>query len=600
MASIDGTKPDGHFLSYLRHIIVPLIFLIPFTSEAQDVKPPMRQKVEILNARDMEMDFRFGVSCQKLIGDVHLKHNSLYMTCDSAWYYNETNQVFAFSNIHIQQGDTIHIYGRYLTYNGDTGKAVMTDSVELEDKETRLFTDKIDYDVNTQVANYNTGGRILNGDNTLTSITGIYYSGLKLMHFRDSVKIVNPDYVMRADTMSYNTLSEVVFFEGPTEAIGDSIYIFCEKGWSDTKTDVSRLEKNAVLDNMKQRLGGDTLFYDKAKGFGEGFGHVTMADTANNVYSSGNYAWYYKEPERFMITRNATFSMISKDDTLTLRADTLRAIPQADTNGVYHRLLKAYYNCTIYSNEMQGVCDSLAYSFRDSVVRLYDDPVLWSTENQMTSDSMALFTKNKVPDRMELYNSAFVVSCVDSLRYNQLKGKNLVGYFRDNKLFKVVITGNGETIYFVLDGDKLVGVNKAKCASIEILMKEGQISEIYQKQSPDGTMEPPQKTSPTADRLDDFRWIPERRPKKMELNFETQKPRMKGGESKEMVQKPQIDREDAIEEIQKPKAEKEELIDDIAIPENERKDTLNYIPQSKTRRKDIKGNKLNTHKLKAE
>jgi len=292
--------------------------------------------------------------------------------------------------------------------------------------------------------------------------------------------------------------------------------------------------------------------------------------------------------------------MVSKDDTLTLRADTLRAIPQADTNGVFHRLLKAYYHCTIYSNEMQGACDSLAYSFRDSVVRLYDDPVLWSTENQMTSDSMALFTKNKVPDRMELYNSAFVVSSVDSLRYNQLKGKNLVGYFKDNKLFKVVITGNGETIYFVLDGDQLVGVNKAKCASIEILMKEGQISEIYQKQSPDGTMEPPQKTSPTAERLDDFRWIPERRPKKMELNFETQKARMKWGESKEIVPKPQIEREGAKEEIQKPKAEKEELMDEIAIPESEKKDTLNSIPQSKNISKNIRGNTLNTHKRKAE
>ncbi|MDZ7636266.1 MAG: OstA-like protein [Bacteroidales bacterium] len=158
------------------------------------------------------MTVQRGASSNRLNGNVSLKHNDLLMDCDSAWYYDDTNQVFAFSRIHIWQGDTIHIWGQYLTYNGDTGKAVMTDSVVLADNEMRLFTEKIDYDVNTQVAIYDNGGRILNGDNTLTSIVGIYYSNQKMLHFRDSVRIVNPDYVMRADTMRYNTADEIVWF----------------------------------------------------------------------------------------------------------------------------------------------------------------------------------------------------------------------------------------------------------------------------------------------------------------------------------------------------------------------------------------------------
>ncbi|MCK7537653.1 MAG: hypothetical protein MZV63_45220 [Marinilabiliales bacterium] len=77
--------------------------------------------------------------------------------------------------------------------------------------------------------------------------TGIYYADRKMLHFRDSVKIVNPDFVMRADTMRYDTYNEIVWFEGPTEAVGDSIYLFCEKGGADTRKDVSQLMKNAVL-----------------------------------------------------------------------------------------------------------------------------------------------------------------------------------------------------------------------------------------------------------------------------------------------------------------------------------------------------------------
>lgn len=495
-----------------------LVLLIPYSLNAQEnieLQVPQRRMVEILHTDVSTRNNQQAL--RRLIGNVRVKHQNMFMSCDSAWYYEQTNQILAFSNIHIFQGDTIHIYGRKLIYNGDTGKAMMTDSVELVDKETRLFTDRIDYDTNTQIAEYNTGGRILNGDNILTSLTGIYFSNRKMMHFRDSVKIVNPDYIMHADTMRYNTLSEVIFFEGPSEAIGDSIYLYCENGWSDTKQDISRLMKNAVIDNRKQKLSGDTLYYDEKTGYGEGFGNVVIADTANDVLAAGNYAWYYKNPEQFLITRKASFTIISEDDTLTIRADTLKAIPQYDTTGVSYRLLKAYYSVNIFSNELQGVCDSLSYSFRDSVARLYTDPVLWNEENQMTADSMALFTKNKAPDRMELYNSAYIISSVDSLSFNQVKGKNLIGYFKENKLFKVIVTGNGETIYYVLDGEQLVGVNKAKCASIEIYFDDGKIQEIVQKGSPDGTMEPPLKSSPSEMQLDNFRWLPERRPQRIPI-----------------------------------------------------------------------------------
>jgi len=490
---------------------LPLFFvLLSFNLKAQDT--PGRRRVEILHSDSMKYEQADGRTRNRLNGNVSLKHNDLYMDCDSAWYYDDTNQVLAYSRIHIWQGDTIHIRGEYLSYDGNTRKAFLTDSVVLSDKEMQLFTDKIDYDVNTQIANYDTWGRILNGDNTLTSRVGTYYSDRKMLHFRDSVRIVNPDYVMTADTMRYDTGREIVWFTGPTEAVGDSIYLYCENGWSDTRNDVSQLMKNAVLDNREQRITGDTLWYDEKSGKGEGFGRVTITDTTDNITGGGNYAWYVKRPEEFLLTGTPWFTLFSEDDTLTLKADTLRAIPLEDTAGVSHRLLKAFHKCRIFSREMQGRCDSLSYSFMDSVIRLYDDPIVWSRGNQMTADSIALFTVNSKADHMEMYNNAFVVSEVDTARYDQISGKNLSGYFIDNKLQRIKVTGNGEAIYYVVDGEELVGVNRARSSTIEILFEESRIVEIYQNQSPDGTLNPPLKVPDSEMRLDGFRWHPDLRP----------------------------------------------------------------------------------------
>jgi len=169
---------------------------------------------------------------------------------------------------------------------------------------------------------------------------------------------------------------------------------------------------------------------------------------------------------------------------------------------------------------MQGKCDSLSYSFLDSVIRLYDDPIVWSRGNQMTADSIALFTVNSKADHMEMFNKAFVVSEVDTARYDQISGKNLSGYFVDNKLNRIKVTGNGEAIYYVVDGDELVGVNRARSATIEIFFEDSKIVEIFQNQSPDGTMNPPLKIPDNEMRLEGYRWHPDLRPDRKSMRID--------------------------------------------------------------------------------
>jgi lipopolysaccharide export system protein LptA len=524
MRLLEKRMAEIKLFSYLFNIIpvryiiyVSAILLISSSLQAQDKakKKPGEKKIEIKYADELIIikDKLTGKDVHHFVGNVQIEHNEITMTCDSAHYSPDKNQVTAFSKVHIEQGDTLDLYGDYLFYDGKSELALVNGNVELIDKETHLYTDAIDYDVNNKIARYNDKGRIINADNTLTSIIGIYYVSESLFHFKDSVKIVNPEYIMTADTMDYNTRTETAFFTGPSELNGDSIYLYCEKGWYDTKNDVTRIWKNALIDNRKQIIHGDSLYFDDKTGYGQSFGNVVIEDTTNNLIVQGNYAWYIKQPERFMVTDSAMFIQVSKGDSLFLHADTISAITVSDTSANGYRLMRAYYGCRIFSDNMQAKCDSLSYSFKDSVIRLYTAPVIWSEENQLTSDSMAIFTKNRQTDRLELYNSAFISSQVDTIRFNQIKGRSLTGYFKNNEIYKIDIRGNGESIYYLLDGDEIAGVDQTKCASIEVYLEDGKISEIYQNQNPEGFTDPPEPAIPKELRLMGFSWFDSLRPK---------------------------------------------------------------------------------------
>ncbi|NSW95887.1 MAG: organic solvent tolerance protein OstA, partial [Bacteroidales bacterium] len=116
-------------------------------------------------------------------------------------------------------------------------------------------------------------------------------------------------------------------------------------------------------------------------------------------------------------------------------------------------------------------------------------------------------------DRLELNNIAFVVSQVDPDKFNQIKGRNLTGFFRNNELYRINIDGNGETIYYLVDGDRLVGINKAKCSKIEIYVKDGKITEIYEYDNPEGVIDPPLAQGNDSLKLEGFLWLDSLRPR---------------------------------------------------------------------------------------
>jgi len=515
--------------------------------------------IEILNANTLEFDENLGVDAKRLIGEVKFKHENAIMFCDSAYYYSN-NKLDAFGNVHIIEGDSVHLYGDFLKYDGNTKTAEVIDNVRMNDKQMKLTTKRVFYDLNSGVAFYDQKGKIVNDKNTLTSNLGYYYSKEKNLFFKNNVILVNPDYTIKSDTLKYNTLSEISYFFGPTTITGKEEKIYCRNGWYNSKKDVSRFSKEAVLENKNQQIKGDSLFYDKGNSYGKATGNVTITDTTEKIILKGELSEMFQDLDYSYITKNALLIQYDKTDTLFLTADTLKATydstyfaeknkfylnqklnkksekklkdkkeinsqPEKKTETVKfsnetlaekHRMILAYRRVKFFRKDLQGKCDSLAYVSNDSLMKMFNKPVLWSDENQLT----AKFIKIKISDgkvyKLQMTENSFIISKEDSLRFNQIKGKNMIGLFSENELYKIDVFGNGESVYFAKDDQdgSFIGVNKAVCTNISISIKEKKVDKITMKNSPDAVMYPTKELPPQELILKDFIWRGAERPAK--------------------------------------------------------------------------------------
>jgi lipopolysaccharide export system protein LptA len=493
-------------------------FIILFVE--QDGFCQKNTQVEIENADTFEGDESLGKNVSRLLGNVRFRHQGALMYCDSAYLYQETNSLDAFGKIRIIQGDSITLTGDLLKYNGNDRLAKLTGNVTMVDKQMVLTTNILNYNLTAETAEYFEGGKITDKKNVLTSSRGYYFSKDRMLFFRDSVKLSNPQYNLYADTLKYNTISKVAIFEGPTNifsAKSDSSHIYSERGWYNTETENSSFTKNAFIISRENKLSGDSLVYNNKTAVGLAYGHVSISDTVQKVFISGDYGFNDDRNKKAHVTGNALLVKAFETDSLFMHADTLFAMQDS---AALQRSWLAYHSVRFYKTDMQGKCDSLVYNTSDSTLSFYKEPVLWSDKNQLTATFMNMQMANSEISELRLFNSAFIASREDTLRFNQIKGRDMRGFFTDNKLQSIKVEGNGQSIYYTRNSKKqLTGVNRADCSDMLIFINESKIKSITLINKPDATLYPINELSPNELKLKGFEWLENIRPMKKEDIF---------------------------------------------------------------------------------
>ena len=346
------------------------------------------------------------------------------------------------------------------------------------------------FKLDSNVAYYDKGGFMTDqttGD-TLISDIGTYYGNEKRIVFQGNVFYRSEDYTIHSDWMAYNTEEGKVYFDGPTTIVSEENTIYCENGWYDTRNDISSFWGNAKIISDAQEITGDSLYYDRISGLGEVYGNMVMLDTAEDVQVSGGFGRYNEKDGTYEVVDRPIFQQFNKDDTLMLIADTLFAKNDTVNDQSW---IQAYRNVRFMQGTMSGKCDSLIYAEADSILNMFYDPVLWQDSSQLSGDTIYIRTYDGSIKNLKLRDKAFIVSMDDSTQFNQISGKNMLGTFKENKLKRVYVKGNGRTVYYARnDKDNLVGMDYSLCSDIRIQMDDDQIEKIVFLTEPESIMYP--------------------------------------------------------------------------------------------------------------
>lgn len=282
---------------------------------------------------------------QILKGNVKFRQAGMWMYCDSAYYYPELNSLDAFGNVKMEQGDTLFVYADKLYYEGNERMAKLKNGpsrskVSLINRDVTLTTDSLDYSLAMELGWYEKWGTIDDKVNKLTSLYGEYSPGTKNADFYHDVVLVNNEnnFTMLTDTLHYNTDTHLARIESTTEIQGANDTIITTQGVYDTQLGNAELLSRSMIihrdsNNNITTLEGDSIIYDKVSRISRAYMFrdpdkhsmpMVLTDTAHRTTLIGGFGIYNDSTREALATVYPLLMEYSQNDTLFLRADTIR------------------------------------------------------------------------------------------------------------------------------------------------------------------------------------------------------------------------------------------------------------------------------------
>lgn len=478
-------------------------------------RPKTDERVYLKHA-DMLRFNQYGehAGAQILNGNVAFLHKGALLTCDSAYFYQESNSFKAFGHVKMRQGDTLSLTSDYAFYDGDNQMAEARHNVLLRHRGTKLYTDSLNYDRLYNIGYFFEGGKMVDRNNVLVSDWGEYDTETRKAVFNYNVNLRNPKFTLTTDTLHYDTRTSLANIVGPSVIRSKESVIHTSDGYYNTNTGRARLYGRSTMSNKGKEITGDSLFYDEKRGISQGYRNVIYKDTQKKNELHCNYLWYNEKNGFAFATENPVIMEYSQKDTLFVHSDTIKVITyHLNTDSVY-RTAHCYNKVRAFRNDVQAVCDSLVYNTKDSCMTMYRDPIAWSGDRQLLGEEIQVFMKDSTIDRAHIINQALTAELMpDKEHYQQLSSKEMFAYFTKGQITQTEAIGNVRSIYYPVD-DKdstLMGLVYIETDTMKMFMRDRQLQKIWTSKT-DGTWYPMTQIPPERYKLDGFTWFDYIRP----------------------------------------------------------------------------------------
>jgi lipopolysaccharide export system protein LptA len=479
-----------------------------------------------------------------LVGRVLLLNGDQQLVTDRLQYDTRTRVATYATGAWLTNAGT-KIYSVRGDYNVGLQTVFFKDSVQIQSPEFKLKADSMSYNVREDRA-YFTGPTRIKQPKADLYCEGGYYSmaegyGLfeKNAQFADSTRQATADQIYyNNNTQEIRLIGQADYREQDRQARGDTL-VYREKTGDflirgngflvdgkqtiqangidyNTKTERFQTIGRSELRDGSQVLTADQVYNTDSTDLVQVKGNVIMQDTSAQMVLRADSAEYQRSLGYFKAMGNPPMlENVIDGDTLYMIADVI--ISKRSQGQDSSRYIYAYPNVFLYKSDLQVICDSLVYNEQDSLFSFYNDPVVWSDTSQFTADTIAIRLKNQQIDSIYLLKNAFIVNTVDSIYYNQIKGRNITAAFLDNTIHDMFVNGNAETIYYAIDDQNAyIGVNKSECSDMVLLFETRQVKDIYYLKDPKSIMYPMSQVNHEQLRLAGFKWRENEKPLSLE------------------------------------------------------------------------------------
>ena len=482
--------------------------------------------------------------------------DSTQLTSKKGYYYVKERQIF-FKDSVVVIDSAFTLLSDTLGFNTETKIVDFLGPTLIDSDTTRLYCEDGFYDTENNVAEFTKNAQYQKGDQLALADTIRYDGSRDLYILRGNAIFRENEREATADVIEYDQNADRTVLVGNARYKDEKQDIAADEIVYDAKQEVYSTRGRSRISDPPQLLEADQVNYSQERGIGVATGAVIWRDTAEDLTIMCDTADYdrksdylkafggrngrpllitivdgdslFMSSDTLLASKEVTDTLISETrivDTLiadTLVADTLVSeIVVSDSS----RLLRAYRDVRIFKSNMQAICDSLAYSTRDSIFRLFHEPLVWADTSQFDADTINILLNKGSIDRIFLRNNALIVNSPDEIMFNQIKGKHVTAFFEAEELRRMAVNGNAESVYYALDETGgYVGVNKTVCSEMLLLFGNNEVEKIKFFNQPKAEMLPMGQTNHNTLRLDGFFWETQYRPDSLADLFRPEKKR---------------------------------------------------------------------------